>query len=291
MPVARSRGLTLELELATRCSGECGRLIPHRGDRTHDPIRSSPLRGTRLPSLDRLTQRETRPRHAPVGGKAGRRVCRHRSASRRSTAQLTFRFGVCRSLSRDAVAKRSGARRRHAPGNGRSRCAGASMRGFMTQMREDKPGRADCDTKQQSNANQAGRARFGGRRRDAHSGAVFVVPVDFRPVDFRPVDLRPVDLRPVLGRAGILRLVEVPRVRRDVFLGEVLLLAIHAIDLTGRPVKKAHLPLPRQATRATQATGSKDGEKSRSRPLTRGWEAPVDRLGNRSPASLGTRLC
>lgn len=130
----------------------------------------------------------------------------------------------------------------------------------MRQVREDKPGRANSDAQQQPDPNQARRARSGRGRRGA-------------------------DLGPLLTRAGLLR------IRRPVFLGEVLVLSIHAIDLAWSTAPQAHRRAPRRATPATQATGSKDGEKSRSRPLTRGWEAPVDRLGNRSPASRGTRLC
>lgn len=149
----------------------------------------------------------------------------------------------------------------------------------MRQMREDKPDRADCDTQQQADPDETGRARSGGRRSDLGSPVV------------RSGGGRQSDLGPVLARAGLLSIPEILRLVRHRFLGEIIVFSIHAIDLAWSAVPQTHRPTPRRAKQATQATGSKDGERSRSRPLTRGWEAPVDRLGNRSPASQGTRLC
>ena len=135
----------------------------------------------------------------------------------------------------------------------------------MRQMREDKPGRPDGGPQQQPDPNEAGRARSGGRRQS--------------------------DLGSSLARAGLLCLAETLRLGRPVFLGEVLVFSVHAIDLAWSATPQAHRRAPKRALPTTQATGSKNGERSRSRPLARGWEAPVDRLGNRSPASQGTRLC
>src|ERR1700729_847708 len=47
----------------------------------------------------------------------------------------------------------------------------------------------------------------------------------------------------------------------------------------------------RDSRHNTHATGSEEGEQPSPRPPTCGWEAPLDRLGNRSSASQRTRLC
>jgi hypothetical protein len=72
---------------------------------------------------------------------------------------------------------------------------------------------------------------------------------------------------------------------------EVLILPTHAVDLVRNTAPRRHEPGRARLRWITCATGSKDWEISRSRPHTCGWEAPRDRLGNRSPASQGTRLC
>ena len=115
----------------------------------------------------------------------------------------------------------------------------------MRQVREDKPGGANGGTQQQPDPNQARRARRGGGRCVAELGSLLV-------------------------RAGVLCPSEKLRIRSHVFLGEVLVLAIHAIDLPRSAAPQAHRRASRRAAPATQATGSKDGEKSRSRPLARG---------------------
>jgi hypothetical protein len=74
-------------------------------------------------------------------------------------------------------------------------------------------------------------------------------------------------------------------------LGEVLVLTVYAIDLTRGPSPERHERACSSSGSLTRAAGSEDGEISRSRPTTCGWEAPCDRLGNRPPASQGTRLC
>jgi hypothetical protein len=78
--------------------------------------------------------------------------------------------------------------------------------------------------------------------------------------------------------------------RLDV-LGEIFVLRVDAVNLPWGPAPESHVRPTSGSRWCTHATGSKDGEMSSSRPRTCDWEAPLDRLGNRSPASQGTRLC
>jgi hypothetical protein len=73
--------------------------------------------------------------------------------------------------------------------------------------------------------------------------------------------------------------------------GEILILAVDAIDRTWGPTPRRHERVPTQSSLSTQATGSEDGEISRFRSRTCGGEAPRDRLDNRTAASQGTHLC
>jgi hypothetical protein len=132
----------------------------------------------------------------------------------------------------------------------------------MREVRHDKSDRADAHAQQKPKPDQTSRTRAIRMRWDLWSS---------------------------LPRAWLAPQMEI--LDRGVFLGEILILPVHAVDLPWSTMPQAHRDLHIWLRLTTRAIGSKDGEISRSRPLTRGWEAPVDRVGNRFPASQETRLC
>ena len=75
------------------------------------------------------------------------------------------------------------------------------------------------------------------------------------------------------------------------FSFSILVLSVNAIHLARSPAPEAHAHSASQFEAQHACDRERGGGAASSRPPTCGWEAPFDRLGNRSSASQRTRLC